>query len=59
MKVKRKAKLLCEVCGEETESTNGCELCGKLYGSCCSSMRDSMCIECTDGGSDDDPTARS
>ena len=39
----------CEICGEPVENIAvlcGCEKCGRLYGPCCNSIKDSICVEC-------------
>ncbi len=39
----------CEVCGEPVNSVDdlcGCEKCGRMYGPCCNSVEDSICVEC-------------
>ena len=56
-KSKSKAKVekyKCEICNAECESTNCCEVCAVQYGPCCNSMRNATCVNCTDGGSDDE-----
>lgn len=39
--------LVCEVCYEETDKPlRGCELCGRLFGPCCNSDNNDVCVEC-------------
>jgi hypothetical protein len=40
---------ICEVCVEPVKSVydlRGCEKCGRMYGPCCNSVEDSICVEC-------------
>jgi hypothetical protein len=49
-KVKETALLKCEICGSDLpagEYPSGCEECGKLFGSCCNSLKDDTCIDCS------------
>lgn len=42
-------KKCCEVCNEEVQSDYdlcGCEKCGRMYGPCCNSESDSICVDC-------------
>jgi hypothetical protein len=42
----------CEICDEplkEGELVCGCEKCGNLYGPCCNSVHDGICVECSEG----------
>jgi len=41
--------LICELCEDpllESEQACGCNVCGRLYGPCCSSQCEGFCIEC-------------
>lgn len=41
---------VCEVCDEqllEGALYCGCEKCGRMYGPCCNSIEDGVCIQCT------------
>ena len=45
----KKGETICGVCGEPVEHLDvlcGCEKCGRLYGPCCNSIEDSICVEC-------------
>lgn len=39
---------VCEVCNHYTneEYLDGCELCGRMYASCCNSEQDGVCVGC-------------
>jgi len=40
---------ICEVCEEEMigdPAVCGCEKCGRLFGPCCNSADDNLCVEC-------------
>lgn len=37
---------ICEICGEVAEFLCGCNECGRMYGPCCNSIEDSICVEC-------------
>lgn len=42
-------KPTCEVCGNTVKDVYdlcGCEKCGRMYGPCCNSVEDSLCMEC-------------
>jgi hypothetical protein len=44
-----RGELICEVCGEAVESDDvlcGCDKCGRMYGPCCNSIENSICMEC-------------
>lgn len=38
----------CEVCNQfcDADERCGCERCGRMYGPCCNSVEDSICVEC-------------
>ncbi|HZT29447.1 MAG TPA: hypothetical protein VFA33_06170 [Bryobacteraceae bacterium] len=38
----------CEICGQACDADErcGCEKCGRMYGPCCNSLEDSICVEC-------------
>lgn len=44
----KKGASICEVCGDpvEDDALCGCEKCGRMYGPCCNSIQDSICVEC-------------
>jgi hypothetical protein len=44
----KKGESSCEVCGGPVEdgALCGCERCGRMYGPCCNSVEDSICVEC-------------
>jgi len=47
--VPKRGETVCEICGEPVEDADalcGCEKCGRLYGPCCNSIEDSICVEC-------------
>lgn len=44
-----RGEVICEICGDPVEHEDvfcGCEKCGRMYGPCCSSVEDSICVEC-------------
>ena len=43
-----KGESICEICGDPVEdgALCGCEKCGRMYGPCCNSVEDSICVEC-------------
>lgn len=46
---KQPEQRICEVCKQPVDSEDqlcGCEECGRLFGPCCNSEQDSMCVEC-------------
>lgn len=49
----KRGEVICEVCGDPVEDEDvlcGCEKCGRMYGPCCNSVVDSICLECVCGG---------
>ena len=45
----KKGEAVCEVCGEPVKDVYdlcGCDKCGRMYGLCCNSVLDSICVEC-------------
>ena len=37
---------VCEICGDPVLVRNGCEKCGRMFGPCCNSVEDGLCVEC-------------
>ncbi len=44
-----RGEAVCEVCCDPVEDEDvlcGCDECGRMYGPCCNSIEDSLCVEC-------------
>jgi hypothetical protein len=56
MPVLESPKKECEVCDgeiEEDEQLCGCDICGRLFGPCCNSDNDNLCVECREEAGED------